>query len=105
MKLHLVAVLGSVYVIAWLGLGLGARAPGRSVELSLTEPTREPPAQRQVATWYQDLPSSARPVVQLPAGWHIAADEVPAPSGMTRAVPAPRRVSPPRAGRIRTRSS
>jgi hypothetical protein len=79
---YLIALLAAAYLTAWWGFG--SRAAARSA--AALPPLA--PAARSV--WYQELPPSERPAVQLPAGWHLAD-----------------RVSrlPARAGRIRTRSS
>lgn len=102
-KLSLIALLASVYVFAWWAFGV--RVPARSAEPLAIAPGPEPRAQRPVATWYQDLPPSARPPVQLPAGWHIAGGATASFAPAGRAAPVPVRVSPARPARIRTRSS
>lgn len=103
LRLYLIALLASVYVLAWWAFG--TRAPARSAELPLIDPVPDPRAQQQVATWYQDLRPSARPPVQLPAGWHIAERATASSAPSVRAMPVPVRVAPARPGRIRTRSS
>ena len=103
LRLNLLALLAIVYVVAWWMFGV--RAPVRSAVLPPLQAAPESSRQPQLATWYQDLPPSERPVVELPAGWRLA-DRTPRSSGTSvRQVPVPVRVSPTRPGRIRTRSS
>lgn len=97
---YLIAALASAYVIAWWAFGRRTSAPVPP------QPTLDaaPPASvlSPVATWYQDLPPSARPPIALPAGWHVAERTTAAPA--VRAAPIPVR-APARRVRIRTRSS
>lgn len=101
LRLYLVALLAAAYFVAWWLLGI--RAPARSDAAPITGTTRETSAAPAVATWFHDLPAAKRPLVDLPAGWHIA--DPTAPAVTARAVPVPVRVAPARGHRIRTRSS
>ncbi len=101
LRLYLIAFLASVYVLAWWTFG--ARASARAAEIPRIDPAPEPRARQQAATWYQDLPPSVRPAVQLPAGWSIAERSTASPA--PRSVTVPVRASAARPGRIRTRSS
>lgn len=99
----LLALLASVYVIAWWSFA--ARFP-RSSELPGVSPgagAAHPPGR---VVWYGELPSSQRPLVQLPEGWRIAARPAESPRALApEAAPVPRRVASAHPGRIRTRSS
>lgn len=104
LRLYLTTFLATAYVITWWLFG--ARAPTGSAELPLIERVSEASGQPRMATWFDDLPPAARPVVEVPEGWHIADRTAGAATSVTRrTVPVPARASPTRAGRIRTRSS
>ena len=107
LRLYLVASLATAYVMAWWVFG--GRPPTSSVGALVTEVVEPAPAatsrQPARAAWIDDLPPTNRPVVEVPAGWHIADRTAPSPSVTRRAVPRPVRASPSRPGRIRTRSS
>ncbi len=103
LKLHLIALLAMAYVAVWWMFGARAPRPAQLPEVSL-EPV--PSASPRLATWYEDLPPSRRPRVDLPPGWLIAETSVAPSSPIGReVVPEPVRVGPARPGRIRTRSS
>lgn len=99
-RAYLIAFLATGYVAVWwwLGTPAPAGATGSSAELVAAKP-----APRTV--WFDELPSTARPVVSVPAGWHIA-DRAASPASVlpARARP-PLRASSARPGRVRTRSS
>lgn len=103
MRHYLIALLAAAYVVAWWLLGI--RASATPDEALAIEPTPEASAEPAIVTWFHDLPPANRPVVNLPAGWRIADRTTSSPAVTARAVPVPVRVSPARAGRIRTRSS
>jgi hypothetical protein len=103
-RLYLIALLATAYVVAWWLLGV--RTPANlDQEARTLEPTPETSAEHGMATWFHDLPAAERPVVIVPAGWHIADRTTASLAASSRAAPIPVRVSPTRAGRIRTRSS
>ncbi len=102
LKLYLIALLATAYVLAWWLFG--ARAADSSAAAPAIEASSEPSGQPRSA-WFHDLPTAERPVVEVPAGWHIADRTAPSPGVIRSGVPVPVRVSPARAGRIRTRSS
>lgn len=103
LRLYLIALLAAAYVTAWWHLGL--RAPTKPTDAGAIELPPAASAAHGIATWFYDLPAAERPVVNLPAGWHIAGPPASSPAVTTRAVPVPARVSLTRAKRIRTRSS
>ena len=102
LRVYLVALLASVYSLAWWTFGI--RAPLRSAERASLHPVVVRGAQPEVATWYRELPPAAPPV-QLPAGWIIAEQATASPVPVARPLPGSRRASPRRQARIRTRSS
>ncbi len=103
LKRYLLASLAAAYTLAWWSFG--SRAPIDSTEQAQAAPspgrTPEPAAK---TAWYDELPMSQQPPVQLPAGWRIVSRSAVEPVSTTLA-PVPRRVTPARARRIRTRSS
>lgn len=104
LRLYLIALLAAAYVGAWCLLGLGPPAKSEE-EARALETVPQTSREHGMAIWFHDLPAAERPVVNLPAGWHIA-DRTLSPRGATaRRVPVPVRASPARTGRIRTRSS
>ncbi len=103
LRLYLVASLATVYVMTWWMLG--ARAPARSVEATAIEPASKVNSPPRRVAWLDELPPDERPVVDLPAGWHIAEPTAQSSSVTRPAAVRPVRVSPSRPGRLRTRSS
>ena len=101
LRLSLTTLLASVYVLAWWTFG--TRAPARRAEFPPFDAATDPGARQAVVRWYDDLVPSARPRVQIPAGWHLAERATASP--LTAAPTVPARVSPARPGRMRTRSS
>lgn len=103
LKRYLLASLAAAYTLAWWSFG--SRAPTAASEQA--QVAQSPSDARQPAprtAWYDELPLSQKPPVQLPAGWQIASGSAVEPVSTTLA-PVPRRVTPARARRIRTRSS
>jgi hypothetical protein len=99
-RLYLIAFLASGYAFAWWLFA--ARSPAATTtELHISRAPEIDERQPRVAVWLYDLPAERQPQVELPAGWHIAERTAALP----QAIPVPARVSPPRTGRIRTRSS
>lgn len=98
---YLIAFLASAYVATFWSIGAPeptvARAP-----LVVDRP-RAPEPQRVV--WISDLPAADRPVVALPAGWHVADGSAPPPSVTPVVSRARMRVASVRPRRVRTRSS
>ena len=99
---YLIAFLATGYVAAWWWLGTPAPA-GAGATGSSSEPVTAKRTPRTV--WFDELPPTARPVVSVPAGWHIA-DPAASPAAVlpARARPSLRATSA-RPGRVRTRSS
>lgn len=94
---YLIAFLATGYVAVWWLLGAPAPAGTAASSVEPVATTRPPQP-----VWWNELPSTARPVVAVPAGWHVAdraASVRPTPSRPSR------RAAPARPGRIRTRSS
>ena len=103
LKRYLLASLAAAYTLAWWSFG--SRAPIDSPEQAQVAPSPrklQQPAPR--TAWYDELPKSQKPPVQVPAGWQIASRSAVEPASTTLA-PVPRRVTPARVRRIRTRSS
>jgi hypothetical protein len=100
LRLYLLALLAAAYVVTWWLLARRA-----TVGPAASDEVPEVPARRRAATWFHDLPASERPVVDLPAGWHIADRSARPAAAAADAPPIPVRVPAARPGRIRTRSS
>lgn len=97
---YLIAVLATGYVAAWWWLGTPAPAGATG---SSAEPVTTTPA--PLTVWFDALPPTARPVVSVPAGWHIA-NGAASPASVLPARARPSiRASSARPGRVRTRSS
>lgn len=97
---YLIAFLSTGYVAAWWLLGAPAPA---GTSRSSVEPMATKRAPQTV--WFDELPSAARPVVSVPAGWHIA-DRAASPASARPSPARPAlRASLARPGRVRTRSS
>jgi hypothetical protein len=102
LKLYLTALLASVYLVIWWSLA--SRIPSSDPPTPPAPPTSSLSSRRSTTgVWYGDLPPSARPVVDAPAGWRVA-DGTSEAALQDEAPPAPVRVAPERA-RVRTRSS
>ena len=98
LRLYLVAVLASVYVLTFRAVGGGHDASTSPAAPTAPHPvTSLPPA-----VWLDQLPVAQRPVVVPPPGWRIASRGEAA-----AAAPAPVVVRAPasRPLRVRTRSS
>lgn len=97
---YLIAFLATGYVAAWWLLGAPAPA---GTSRSSVEPTVTKRLPQTV--WFDELPSTTRPVVSVPAGWHIV-ERAASPASVlpTQARPS-LRASSARPGRVRTRSS
>ncbi len=103
---YLLALLATAYVAVWWMLG----APGQPVAAAPTDASapREQPTGGSTpprTAWFHELPASERPVVVVPAGWHLADPTVPQASVPPPVAARALRVSSARPGRIRTRSS
>lgn len=86
-KLHAVALVAGVYLIAWYEVSVTPRPA------AATAPAPPPPV------WIDQLPEDERPTVVPPAGWRVASrDEQVAAPPLVRA-PSSRSL------RVRTRSS
>jgi hypothetical protein len=103
LMLHLLAALASAYALAWWTFA--GRTPLRSVDPGASDEEPAHHVQPRVIAWYDELSPSGQPPVQVPAGWRIVRRASAAPASTDAATPVPVRVSPSRAGRIRTRSS
>jgi hypothetical protein len=99
LKLYLTAFLAGLYLVIWWSLD--SRAP--SADQTVAAPAATATRRSRAAIWYQNLPPSARPVLQLPQGWSVA-DDTSGPRAVDEAPPVPVRVASQRA-RTRTRSS
>jgi hypothetical protein len=104
LKLYLIALLAAAYVGAWYLLGLPPPAKSEEEAQPLKTALQTSP-EHGMAIWFHDLPAADRPVVHLPAGWHVADRTLSRTSATAGRVPVPERVSPARTRRIRTRSS
>jgi hypothetical protein len=99
-RAYLIAFLATGYVAAWWWLGTPAPAGATGAS---AQPETAKRAPRTV--WFDELPTTARPVVSAPAGWHIA-DRAASPASVLAARARPSlRASSARPGRVRTRSS
>jgi len=99
LRLHAVAVLAAVYLVAWRAIAAG----DSSNTLTPAAAAAAQAASGAPATvWLDDLPPAQRPSLALPPGWRLASRGAPAVAAtMPRVV----RVPTPRALRVRTRSS
>lgn len=97
---YLIAFLSTGYVAAWWLLGAPAPSGTSRSSVGPMATKRSPQT-----VWFDELPSTARPVVSVPAGWHIA--DRAASLASVRPLPArpSLRASSARPGRVRTRSS
>ncbi len=94
------ALLATGYLIVFWALAVRAPRAAASPGLSMSPAPVEP---GRTTVWYADLPPRERPALRLPPGWSVAtaSDAAAASDARPRMV----RVSPARAGRVRTRSS
>lgn len=102
-RAYLVAWLATSYVAAWWWFGAPAsstgKKPGPAPSMDHVSAAERLPELGRRAVWLSDLPSSARPLVVAPRGWHLADRNPPSTSSV------PIRPARVRRGRVRTRSS
>jgi hypothetical protein len=95
LRLYVAALFAVVYTISWRVIGGHAAATEPAIAAVPT--THEP----RPVVWIDDLPSSMRPAVVLPAGWELASEPQTSATPPARIVRVPARRVP----RVRTRSS
>lgn len=103
LRLYAIAILASLYVVAFLALGEPAEEPVADAELAPAEvvtPLDVAPERRTV--WWNELPAERRPALTLPPGLRVVEPGTEAP---VVASAAPVRVARARPRRLRTRSS
>lgn len=99
-RAYLIASLAAAYVAAWACVD--TPAPTRAARSDVGPMTaKRPPA----TVWIDELPSTARPIVQVPPGWHVADRTASSASALPTPARRSLRVSSVRPGRVRTRSS
>lgn len=102
-RLGLTAVLGIVYLAAWSGISSLAPVSDASEVAAEPEAAHTRPSAAARTVWFDRMPATERPVLDLPPGYRLASSEarVAEANLVARNDRIPRR----RAIRIRTRSS
>ncbi len=103
LRLYAIAILATMYVVAFLALETPAEEPVAEAELAPAEVVvpLESPAERRTV-WWSELPVERRPALALPPGLRVVEPGTEPP---VVASAAPVRVSRARPRRLRTRSS